>query len=136
MQTFDEAVAEFVKQSEELLHQESPEDRPAPAPAPLDPSAVPVPSLLQLTEPLIRRYAGAMGEDNPLYVDPAYGERSWLGSQICPGTILIHVRYPGDHGAQLRGDTRWRTSCPGWRGSSTTSSAPACGSDPPRCPGS
>jgi hypothetical protein len=100
MQTFDEAVAEFIKRSEELLDGESPEDRPAPAPAPLDPDAVPVPSILQLTEPLIRRYAAAMGEDNPLYLDPAYGERSWLGSQVCPGTILIHVRYPGDHGAQ------------------------------------
>lgn len=100
MQTFDEAVAEFIERSEELIDKESPEDRPAPAPAPLDPSAVPVPSILQLTPSLIRRYAGAMGEDNPLYLDAAYGERSWLGSQVCPGTILIHVRYPGDHGAQ------------------------------------
>lgn len=99
MQTFDEAVAEFIERSEELLDKESPEDRPPPH-APLDRDAVPVPSILTLTDGLIRRYAAAIGEDNPLYVDPAYAERSWLGSQTVPGTILIHVRYPGDHGAQ------------------------------------
>jgi hypothetical protein len=100
MQTFDEALAEFIERSRRLLHRESPEDHPPPHPAPSDPSAVPVPSALILTEDLIRRYAYAIGEDNPLYTDPAYGERSWLGSQIAPPTILIHVRFPADHGAQ------------------------------------
>ena len=92
MQTFDEALAEFVERSRRLLHQESPEDRPPPHPAPS--GAVPVPGALILTEDLIRRYAYAIGEDNPLYTDPAYGERSWLGSQIAPPAILIHVRFP------------------------------------------
>ncbi|GLW96479.1 MaoC family dehydratase N-terminal domain-containing protein [Microtetraspora sp. NBRC 16547] len=101
MQTFDEALAEFIERSRQLLHKESPEDRPPPHPAPpLDPNVIPVPSALILTEDLIRRYAYAIGEDNPLYTDPAYGERSWLGSQVAPPTILIHVRFPADHGVQ------------------------------------
>ncbi|MGH3696126.1 MAG: FAS1-like dehydratase domain-containing protein [Pseudonocardiaceae bacterium] len=100
MQTFDDALTEFIERSRELLNKESPEDRPPPHPAPLDRDAVPVPSALILTEDLIRRYAYTIGDDNPLYVDRAYGEQSWLGSQVAPGTILVHVRYPGDHGAQ------------------------------------
>ncbi|CAM5514878.1 FAS1-like dehydratase domain-containing protein [Streptomyces fumanus] len=100
MQTFDEALTEFIDRSRALLHQESPEDRPPPHPAPLDRDSVPVPSALILTDELIRRYAYTIGDDNPLYTDPAHGERSWYGSQVAPGTILVHVRYPGDHGAQ------------------------------------
>lgn len=100
MQTFDEALAEFIERSRQLLNKESPEDRPPPYPAPLDRNAVPVPSALILTEDLIRRYAYTIGEENPLYTDPAYAERSWLGSQVAPGPILVHVRYPADHGAQ------------------------------------
>jgi len=100
MQAFDEALAEFIERSRLLLDKESREDHPPPHPAPLDPDAVPVPSALILTEELIRRYAHALGDDNPLYTDPAYAERSWLGSQVVPGTILIHVRFPADHGAQ------------------------------------
>jgi hypothetical protein len=100
MQTFDEALAEFIEESQRLLGQESREDHPPPRPAPLDPEAVPVPSALVLTEELCRRYAHAIGDDNPLYTNPAYAERSWLGSQTVPGTILIYVRFPADHGAQ------------------------------------
>ncbi len=100
MQTFDDGLAEFIERSRRLLHQESSEDRPPPHPAPSDPGAVPVPSALILTADLIRRYAYAIGEDNPLYTDPAYGDHTWLGSQIAPPTILIHVRFPADHGAQ------------------------------------
>jgi acyl dehydratase len=99
-QTFEEALTEFIDRSRELLHRESPEDRPPPYPAPLDREAVPVPSALILTPELIRRYALTMGDDNPLYTDPDYGGQTWLGSQIAPGPILVHVRYPGDHGAQ------------------------------------
>ncbi|WP_030486522.1 FAS1-like dehydratase domain-containing protein [Micromonospora chokoriensis] len=100
MQTFEQAVAEFISRSEELLDKESPEDRPVPHPGPLNQDETPVPSLFMLTPELIRRYAHAIGDDNPLYVDPEYARRSWLGSQTVPGTVLIHVRYPGDHGAQ------------------------------------
>ncbi|WP_432589628.1 hypothetical protein ABVG11_32635 [Streptomyces sp. HD1123-B1] len=100
MQSFDEALTEFIDRSRELLGRESPEDRPPPHPAPLDRDAVPVPSALILDPGLIRRYAATIGDDNPLYTDPGYGEASWLGSQIAPGTVLVHVRYPGDHGAQ------------------------------------
>jgi hypothetical protein len=99
MQSFDDAVAEFVSRSRELLDHESPEDFPPPH-APLPRDTVPVPSALVLSAELIRRYAYTMGDDNPLYIDPGYAEQSPAGSQIAPGTILVHVRYPGDHGAQ------------------------------------
>jgi acyl dehydratase len=99
MQTHEEALAEFIDRSRDLLGEESPEDLPPPA-GPYDRNAVPVPSALMPTADLIRRYAHAIGDDNPLYTDPSYGERSWYGSQIAPGPMLIHVRYPGDHGAQ------------------------------------
>ena len=100
MQSFDEAVAEFITRSRELLDRESPEDFPPPHPAPLSHDGFPIPSALVLTPELVRRYAYTMGDDNPLYVDPCYAERSPVGSQIAPGTILVHVRYPADHGAQ------------------------------------
>lgn len=99
MQTHEEALAEFIDRSRDLLDHESPEDYPPPS-GPYDRDVVPVPSALMLTPDLIRRYAHAIGDANPLYTDPAYGERSRFGSQIAPGPMLIHVRYPGDHGAQ------------------------------------
>lgn len=98
MQSFDEAIDEFITRSRALLHRESSEDYPPPhAPFPRD--TVPVPSMLVLDEETIRRYAHTMGDDNPLYVDPRYAEQSPAGTQIAPGTILVHVRYPADHGA-------------------------------------
>lgn len=100
MQTFAEALEEFISRSRELLHRESQEDLPPPHPAPLSRDRVPVPSAFLLTPDLIRRYAYTIGDDNPLYTDPSYGERTRLGSQVAPGPILVHVRYPGDHGAQ------------------------------------
>lgn len=100
MQTFKDAIAEFIARSRELLDRESPEDLPPPPPAPVARHGPPVSASLRLTEHLIRRYAWTMGDDNPLYIDPGYGERSPIGSQIAPGTILVHVRYPADHGAQ------------------------------------
>lgn len=102
MQTFDEALDEFITRSRQLLHRESPEDLPPPHPAPLPRDTVPVPSALFLTEDVIRRYAYTMGDDNPLYVEPSYGQQSPFRTQIAPGTILVHVRYPADHGAQRR----------------------------------
>lgn len=51
----------------------------------------------------IRRYAHSIGDDNPLYTYPDYGRTSVYGSQIAPGPILVHVRYPADHGARRPG---------------------------------
>lgn len=99
MQSFDEALDEFTTRSRALLHSESTEDFPPPH-APVPGGTVRVPSILVLNEDTIRRYAYTMGDDNPLYVDPRYAEQAPAGTQIAPGTILVHVRYPADHGAQ------------------------------------
>lgn len=101
-QTFDEAVEEFVYLTKQLLDVESPEDCPPPYPGPIRQDGPPVPSALILTEEAIRKYAYSIGDDNPLYTDPAYGRTCVYGTQIAPGPILVHVRYPADHGAQRR----------------------------------
>lgn len=103
METFNEAIVEFVKCSRAMLHRESPEDHP-PQDVVSDYAGTDrVPSPLVLTEDLIRRYAWTMGDDNPLYTDPVYAKRCPAGSQVAPGPILVHVRYPADHGAQRPG---------------------------------
>ena len=102
-QTFDDAIVEFIERSRELLGRESTEDHPPRDTCVDHIDGSRVPSLLVLTEELIRRYAWTMGDDNPLYIDPDYGRASPAGSQIAPGPILVHVRYPGDHGAQRPG---------------------------------
>lgn len=99
-QSFEEAVEEFMRGSEKLLDVESPEDWPPPPPAPYPAEGPPVASALVLTEEIIRRYAQAIGDDNPLYTDVAYGRESTYGSVIAPGPVLVHVRYPADHGPQ------------------------------------
>lgn len=59
-----------------------------------------MPSLFKLDEETIRRYALTIGDDNPLYTDPDYGRTSPYGSQLAPGPVLVHCRYPADHGAE------------------------------------
>ncbi|GGK82084.1 FAS1-like dehydratase domain-containing protein [Mangrovihabitans endophyticus] len=99
-QTFNEALEEFLKRSRELLHHESQEDVPPPHPAPLGRNRVPVPSAFLLTPESISRYAATIGDDNPVYTDDRYARGTRHGSLIAPGPILVHARYPGDHGAQ------------------------------------
>jgi N-terminal half of MaoC dehydratase len=99
VQNFKDAVEEFIRGTEQLLGVESPEDRPPPAPAPLSQEGPPVPSALHLTEDTIRRYVYSIGDDNPLYTDPAYARASVYGTPVAPGPLLVHVRYPADHGA-------------------------------------
>jgi len=119
---FDAVIDEFLARSRELIGLESSEDRPpriGPATAggrhandatPGD--RVPgdcrpgdcgpdqrIRSLFTLDEDSIRRYAHTIGDDNPLFTNPRYGRGSVHGSQIAPGPILVHCRYPADHGA-------------------------------------
>lgn len=90
---FASAVDEFLARTRDMVGRESVEDVPPNA------GAGAAPSLLRLDEDTIRRYAWTIGDDNPLFCDPAYGRGSVHGSQIAPGPILVHARYPADHGA-------------------------------------
>ena len=49
----------------------------------------------------IRHFASGIGEDNPLYVDPAYGNKGPYGRQTAPPGFLTSVLYPMSHGASL-----------------------------------
>ncbi len=43
------------------------------------------------------RFSVALSEDNPLFVDPAYGPKTRWGCQIAPPTVIIGLRYPHVH---------------------------------------
>lgn len=92
---FQAAVAEFLERTHEMIGAPSVED--------LAPNVAAAPeatlSLLRLDEDTIRRYALTIGDENPLFCDPAYGRQSVHGSQVAPGPVLVHARYPADHGA-------------------------------------
>lgn len=99
---FDTVIDEFLARSRELIGLESSEDRPpriGPAAANEPMPGERIRSLFTLDEDSIRRYARTIGDDNPLFTDPQYGRGSIHGSQIAPGPILVHCRYPADHGA-------------------------------------
>ena len=98
-QTFEEAVQEFIEKTDETLGQEVHENFPLPPPAPFPQGGPSVYSALAFDEETIRNYAYSIGDDNPLFTDPAYAERSPYGTQIAPGPMLALVRYPSAHGA-------------------------------------
>ena len=94
---FEAAVDEFTKRTSDLIGRESAEDLP---PAPLgDASSSPVHAGLLLDRDTARRYALSIGDDNPIYTDPTYARSTRHGGLVAPGPILVHVRYPADHGA-------------------------------------
>ncbi|HEX8125472.1 MAG TPA: MaoC family dehydratase N-terminal domain-containing protein [Allosphingosinicella sp.] len=95
---FGAAVSEFLVKTRELIGEESVEDVP-PRIGGREPPGPLVPSIFRLDEDNIRRYAWTIGDDNPLFTDPAYGQAGLYRSQIAPGPILVHCRYPADHGA-------------------------------------
>lgn len=94
---FEDAVAEFLTRTRELVGEESAEDTPSAGPA--DDHVSPVPAALILDAETIRRYALSIGDDNPLFTDARYANASRHGSLLAPGPILVHARYPADHGA-------------------------------------
>jgi acyl dehydratase len=94
---FQAAVEEFLRRTRELVGHESAEDIPPP---PLAVSgASPVPAGLVLDEETVIRYALSIGDENQLFTNPAYARASRYGGLVAPGPILVHVRYPADHGA-------------------------------------
>jgi acyl dehydratase len=95
---FESAISEFLDRTRAMVDRESVEDL-APN-VPVDGSGPAITrSLLRLDAETIRRYAATIGDDNPLFTDPAYGKQSPYRSQIAPGPILVHARYPAEHGA-------------------------------------
>lgn len=100
---FEAAVQDFLSRTRDLVGTESTEDRPPPSPGPDGDRAGAVPAALVLDEETVRRYALSIGDDNPLYTDPGYAEQSCHGCLVAPGPILVHVRYPADHGATRPG---------------------------------
>jgi acyl dehydratase len=42
----------------------------------------------------IRMYARGIGDDNPLYCDEHYGERTRWGTQVAPGVIARNINTP------------------------------------------
>lgn len=96
---FNAAIDEFLVRTRELIGLESTEDVPPAIPPARPEQCSPVPAAIVLDEETIRRYALSIGDDNPLFTDPGYANASCYGSLIAPGPILVHARYPADHGA-------------------------------------
>ena len=46
------------------------------------------------TADAIRNWAQGIGDDNPLFLDPAYGEKTRWGAQIGHGTLVGHIKTP------------------------------------------
>ena len=96
---FNAAVNEFLARTREMIGRESEEDIPTPFLTEREKQGTMIPSALVLDEEIIRRYAHSIGDDNPLFTDSNYAKASPYGNVIAPGPILVHARYPGDHGA-------------------------------------
>src|SRR5579864_5824022 len=96
---FEAAVSDFLDRTRDLVGMESGEDRPPPGSSQDRDGSGPVPAARFLDQETICRYALSIGDDNPLYTDAAYAETSHHGCLLAPGPILVHVRYPADHGA-------------------------------------
>ena len=54
-----------------------------------------------VSEDAIRHFALGIGDDNPLYIDPAYGQNGPYGRQVAPPAFLTSVLYPILHGAPM-----------------------------------
>ena len=99
-QTFEEALAEFLERSREMLEQETSESLPPGLPSPSDQSGPPYECPIRLDARTIRNYTLGIGDDNPLFIDPEYGKGTRYGSQIAPGPVLSQIRGITAHGAQ------------------------------------
>ena len=58
----------------------------------------PYPAHLTIDERTIRHTAQWLGDDNPLYTDPSYAEKTKYGCFIAPPVILMGARYTTSHG--------------------------------------
>ena len=62
----------------------------------------------------IRRFAEAIMDRNPLYMDDAYGKRSRYGTRIAPPTLVIRPPYGGEE-ARGPGERTFAIHVPGAR---------------------
>ena len=99
-QSFEEAIQEFVERSREMLEQETTESLPPGPPSPFRQDGPPYECAIRLDERTIRNYVRTIGENNPLYTDPAYAKSSKYGCLTIPGPFLSMVRGITAHGAQ------------------------------------
>lgn len=99
-QNFDDAINEYLDKTRAMLGQEVMENLPPEPPSPYDQSGPPYEAALRFDEKTVRNYALSIGDDNPLYTNPAYGKQTKYGCQIAPGPVLALVRYPSAHGAK------------------------------------
>ena len=99
-QTFEEAIQEFLERSREMLEEETTESLPPGLPSPYRQDGPPYECAIRLDERTIRNYVRTIGEDNPLYTNPAYAKSSKYGCLTIPGPFLSMVRGITAHGAQ------------------------------------
>ena len=99
-QTFEEAIQEFLERSREMLGEETTESLPPGSPSPYRQDGPPYECAIRLDARTIRNYVRTIGEDNPLYTDPAYAKSSKYGCLTIPGPFLSMVRGITAHGAQ------------------------------------
>jgi hypothetical protein len=92
-QSFEEAVAEFLEKSRELIDQEAVENLPPWEPAPYDQSGPPYEYSQRFTVELLSRYALTTGDNNSLFTEPGYGKGTRYSNQLPPGPILALLRY-------------------------------------------
>ena len=107
-QPFEEAIAEYLELSKELVGQETTESMPPAPPSPFSQSGPPYENPLRLTPRLIRDYTLTIGDDNPLFTDPEYGKGTRYGTQLAPGPILTQIRGITAHGVQAGEHARKR----------------------------
>ncbi|MBI4310435.1 MAG: MaoC family dehydratase N-terminal domain-containing protein [Chloroflexi bacterium] len=98
-QSYEEALAEYIERSKELLDLESLENLPPRSPSPYEQSGPPYEAAFHLDSRTAALYAYSIGDDNPLYTDPEYAKTTRYGCQIAPGPVFVMVRHPSVHGA-------------------------------------
>lgn len=96
---FQSSIDEFLTRTRDLIGRESDEDIPVPLTRESSDGRSSLQAAVVLNEETIRRYALSIGDDNPLFTNPDYANTSRYGGLIAPGPILVHARYPADHGA-------------------------------------
>ncbi len=97
-QSFDEAIAEYKARCREFIGQERPEGVPPGNGTPFHRNGPPYESVVRFDAKLIKRYAGSIGDNNPLYNDPEYGKGTRFGAMVAPTQALILARSPGGQG--------------------------------------
>ena len=84
-QSFEEAVAEYIEKSRAQIGEEIMEHIPPWPPAPFEQGPPPFEAALRLDSQSIMAFARNLGDDNPLYTDPEYGEKHPLWLPDCSG---------------------------------------------------